>query len=110
MGAIFVVSSLPDAPLPTNVPDKPAHWVAYLGLAVLVVRALAGGWPRPISARVAALAWLVTVGYGVTDEIHQTLVPGRTGDVADLYADAAGATLATVGCWAWGIIRPGPSR
>jgi VanZ family protein len=31
-------------------------------------------------------------------------VPGRTPDVADVAADAAGAALALAGAWAWAIL------
>lgn len=103
MAAIFYVSSLSQPPIPANT-DKPLHWLAYGGLAVLVVRALAGGIPRRISAGVAGAAILITVGYGVTDEVHQLFVPGRSADVFDLVADAAGAVAGTAACWAWGII------
>jgi VanZ family protein len=105
MAAIFIVSSLPEAPLPTSVTDKSAHWLAYAALGVLVIRALGGGLPAQVTIRVALLALLITIGYGITDEIHQAFVPGRVADVADLYADAAGAAAATVACWAWDIIR-----
>ena len=105
MVAIFVVSSLPDAPLPSGMSDKSGHTLAYAGLGVCVVRAFAGGLPGRVTAGVALAALAVTIGYAVTDEVHQTFVPGRTGDVGDLYADAGGAIAATAACWAWGIIR-----
>ena len=105
MAAIFAVSSLPDAPLPSGVSDKSGHTLAYAGLGVFVVRAFAGGLPVPVTPGVALAALAVTIGYGVTDEVHQTFVPGRTGDVADVFADAMGAIVATAACWAWGIIR-----
>jgi VanZ family protein len=104
MAAIFVVSSLPDAPLPSNMSDKSGHVLAYAGLGLTVVRAVAGGLPRPITLRLALLSIAITTGYGATDEIHQSFVPGRTADVGDLYADGAGAVAATVACWAWGIL------
>jgi VanZ family protein len=103
MAAIFYVSSVPDPPIPSGV-DKPLHWAAYLGLAVFVLRAVAGGLPRRIDVWTAAVAMLITVGYGVTDEVHQMFVPGRSADMYDLLADAAGAIGGTVTCWAWGII------
>lgn len=105
MAAIFYVSSIPEPPIPANT-DKPLHWLAYSGLAVLVVRACAGGIPRRVSAGVAVAAMLITIGYGVTDEVHQLFVPGRSADVYDLAADAAGALAGTIACWAWGIISP----
>jgi VanZ family protein len=88
--------------LPAN-SDKPLHWLAYLGLAVLVVRALAGGLPRRISHGVAAAAAAITIAYGATDEVHQMFVPGRTADVYDLMADAAGAVAGTIACVVWGF-------
>jgi VanZ family protein len=104
MGAIFYASSLSDPPLPANT-DKPLHWLAYLGLAIVVVRALAGGLPRRITARVALTAVLVTVMYGVTDEVHQLYVPGRSAELLDLAADAAGACAGTLVCYVWGVMR-----
>ncbi len=103
MSAIFYVSSLSEPVIPSGT-DKPLHWMAYLGLAVIVVRALAGGLPGRIGLWTGAVAMLITVGYGVTDEVHQMFVPGRTADVNDLLADAAGAITGTVACWAWGIL------
>jgi VanZ family protein len=101
MGAIFYVSSIPEPPIPSGT-DKPLHWLAYLGLAVVVVRALAGGLPRRVGLGIAATALLITIGYGATDEVHQLYVPGRSGDANDLIADAAGAVAGTVACWLWG--------
>ncbi|MDP3766788.1 MAG: hypothetical protein Q8S13_02125, partial [Dehalococcoidia bacterium] len=63
MAAIFYTSSLSEAPIPAGT-DKPAHSFAYLGLALVVVRAAAGGLPARIDARTAAAAILITVGYG----------------------------------------------
>jgi VanZ family protein len=109
MGAIFVVSSIPGPPIPGG-SDKSLHVLAYLGLALTVVRALAGGLPRPIGLGIAATALLITIGYGATDEVHQLFVPGRSGDVYDLMADAAGAFAGTIACWAWGWLSQGTSH
>jgi VanZ family protein len=115
MAAIFYVSSLHEAPLPAGVSDKSAHTLAYTGLAITIVRALAGGLPRPVSAGIAAAAVAATVAYGASDEVHQMFVPGRSADLYDLAADAAGATLGAAACWAWSIIlfrgrARGPAR
>lgn len=104
MAAIFYVSSLPDVALPRGVSDLSGHSIAYLGFAIVVIRALAGGLPRRIGPRVAAMAMAIAVAYGVSDEFHQAFVPGRSAEVRDLVADAAGALIGTIGCWAWGII------
>ncbi len=104
MAAIFHVSSLSDAPIPDGVSDRSGHTLAYLLLAVLVVRAIAGGLPARVGRRTATLSLVVTVGYGLTDEIHQMFVPGRFAELGDVYANTVGAVLGVALCWAWGII------
>ena len=105
MAAIFYVSGLSDPPVPSGT-DKSLHGLTYFGLVVVVVRAMVGGLPRRTDMRVAIIAFLITVAYAATDEVHQMFVPGRTADVFDLVADAGGAMLGTAACWAWGIISP----
>ena len=105
MAAIFYMSALSDPPVPAGT-DKPLHGLAYLGLAIVVLRALVGGLPRRIGMWVAVTAFLITVVYAATDKVHQMFVPGRTADVFDLLADAGGAIVGTAACWAWGIISP----
>jgi len=106
MAMIFFVSALPRAPLPSNVSDKWGHFAAYLLLGVLAVRGVAGGLPAHLTVRVALTALLITIGYGAFDEIHQRFVPGRSAELADVYADSAGAFAAVIVCFAWDIIRP----
>jgi VanZ family protein len=103
MAAIFFVSSLPQPPIPSG-GDKPWHTIAYVGLAVLLVRAIAGGLSCRIPPRVAGLAIAIAVTYAVTDEIHQLFVPGRSADVGDVIADTIGACAGTAVCWAWGMM------
>jgi VanZ family protein len=105
MAAIFYMSALSNPPVPAGA-DKSLHGLAYLGLAILVLRALVGGLPKRIGIRVAVSAFLITVLYAATDEVHQMFVPGRMADVLDLFADAGGAFVGTAACWAWGIISP----
>ncbi len=104
MAAIFYVSGLQIAPLPDEVSDKTGHFVAYGGLALLSLRAVAGGLPSRVTWRVAWLALAIAGGYGMFDEIHQTFVPGRSGDVADWFADMTGAAIGIGACWLWGMI------
>lgn len=104
MAAIFYVSGLPDVSIPAGTTDKPWHLLAYLGLAVLVCRALAGGFGRRLALRTALTAIVITTLYGVSDEAHQIFVPLRSADWRDLVADAIGAVAGTAVAWAWGII------
>jgi len=63
------------------------------------------GWRwRRIAGATLLGAFVITVLYGVSDEFHQSFVPGRTPDVADVAADAAGAALALTAAWAWAIL------
>jgi VanZ family protein len=105
MAVIFVASSQPDVPLSPGLSDKQEHSLGYGGLGGLVARAVAGGFGAPLSPVQALAAIAVTTTYGASDEWHQSFVPGRTPDVADLWADTLGAILGTAACWAWGILR-----
>ena len=106
MAFIFYLSSMPEPPLPSSVTDKQAHFSGYALLGLLVARAAAGGLGRRVTWAVALAAIALTVAYGVSDEYHQSFVPGRDSDIHDVYADAFGAVIGTVLCWAWGIIWP----
>ena len=95
--AIYVVS---DRPIPGGImppipqADKVAHALAYAILAALVLRALWADETRPVSVGVLVLGAALAAAYGVTDEMHQRLVEGRSCDFFDWTADAVGATLA----------------
>jgi VanZ family protein len=104
--AIFVVSAQPDPPLPSVITDKQGHSAGYAVLAALVTRALVGGLGGQVHVAQAARSIALTTTYGASDEWHQSFVPGREADVADVWADAVGACVGTALCWAWGIIRP----
>jgi VanZ family protein len=105
MAAIFCASSLQDPPVPSDVPDVDLHALAYFGLMLLVVRAVANGtWAR-LTAGVLAIAWCITVAYGASDEWHQMYVPNRNAELRDVRADAIGAFAAAIALKAWVIIR-----
>lgn len=104
--AIFAVSSMPRPPIPTLLlfphSDKVMHGVAYAVLGLLSLygaRARAGGLTRGAKLEAA----LVAVLWGVSDEVHQHFVPGRSTSAADLAADASGALFGVlvVGAWLW---------
>lgn len=104
MALLFALSSMASPPTPTQLSDKAEHLLGYAGLGALALRATAGGRLNGLSAGTAVAAWAIAAAYGVTDEFHQRFVPGRTADVADVVADAAGAGAAVVALWAFGII------
>ncbi len=86
-------SRLPSALSPFPGSDKLAHGGWFFLLALLAWRAAREGeaWPRRrrvVGLLVGAALW------AVSDEWHQSFVPGRAVEAADLLADVAGATLA----------------
>lgn len=86
---IFAASSLPGS----NVPGRfgtLAHFVEY---AVLGGSLFAAIRLDALPARAATLAVLAASGYGVTDELHQMLTPGRVPDVMDWVVDTLGAAV-----------------
>jgi len=104
MAVIFLLSSVSQVPRAPSGTDKVVHVALYAGLALLVLRALAGRLPGPLVPRHLVLTVAITVGYGATDEFHQGFVPNRSADYRDLLADGFGALLAAGGCGAWSII------
>jgi len=111
MAAIFVASNTPNlGDLPGGMSDKTAHVLAYAGLTLLVLRATSGMRWSGVTARSALTAWLVAVGYGVSDEVHQRFVPGRTAALDDLAADAIGAALAVAPAFLAARVPTRPDR
>lgn len=77
-----------------DVSDKLMHFGFYGALAGAWVFALAPARVRP--AFVAAAAFVLAVGYGVTDEALQSLTEHRDPSWADAAADVLGAGMVTL--------------
>jgi len=95
MAGLFLVSSRTHV---VEIPgdwDKITHAGAYSVLGVLALRAFHGGLHRVTVLR-ACGAVLLTVGYGVLDELQQSRVAGRHASALDWVADVAGALVAVV--------------
>ena len=103
-GLIFFLSSQSTLPSPGHVSDKQAHAFTYGVLAVFCLMGLTGWRTRHVAGASLLGAFIITVLYGVSDEFHQSFVPGRTPDAADVMADAIGAALALTGAWGWAIL------
>lgn len=91
---IFVQSSFPTSDhLPTiNLSDKVLHFSAYAILAVLFCRAFNGMARLRNRWRLLFLiSVMATTAYGLSDELHQSFVPGRNADAGDAVADFAGS-------------------
>ena len=88
---IFIGSSIPGNQLhvPFNLWDKACHATEYAVFGCLLARAFGlGRW-----------WWAIIAGtlYGVSDELHQTFTPMRSGnDLGDMTADLVGSTIGAV--------------
>lgn len=107
MALIFIVSaqpSLPSAPRKWDLLLKKAmHALAYGALAWLYLRALRGRSPTTI--RICAASWGLALAYALSDEYHQSFVPGRHGALVDVAVDGFGAGGAMLLSWWRGHLR-----
>ena len=76
---------------------KVAHVGEYAVLYALILRAIEKKW---------VLSFFLTMIYAVSDEIHQSFVPGRNAAVYDLAFDFSGAVISAYIIWKLRQIRP----
>lgn len=79
--------------------DKIAHIFLYFGLGILLHITFRHSDNNILKKYAPIFAIFLGIAYGITDEIHQMYVPGRTSSVADLMADGIGVTLAQIVFW-----------
>jgi VanZ family protein len=110
---IFLSSSLPSSAIPDIGIfryDKAIHATIFFVFTLFLHRALTHTRSHPLLVRHArVLAWLIALGYGALDEMHQLFVPGRSSDPADFAADALGASLCILVVWWRERRRIGPT-
>ena len=97
MAVIFFLSAQPDLNSGLGTIDligrKVIHMSEYGLLCVLWWRALR---TLTVPPRALGFAFLLTVAYAVTDEVHQLSVHGRHGSPVDVAIDATGAAIAVL--------------
>ncbi|MDY0386644.1 MAG: VanZ family protein [Methanolobus sp.] len=76
--------------------DKVAHIVLYFGLGLLLHLTFKNSDNIILRRYAAIFAVLLGVIYGITDEYHQSFVPGRTASLHDLLANGIGVTIAQI--------------
>jgi VanZ family protein len=102
MGMIFFFSHQPGHTLHLpSIPgiDKIAHMLAYGLLALTVLWFLGSAGPSGF-LNPALKTVLFCLLFGVSDEFHQSFIPGRWVSVFDLLADLTGAMLVCA-LWLW---------
>jgi len=94
MAAIFAASNLSTVPsLPGGLSDYTGHFIGYTLLGALAMRGFARSRWSGVTGRAAMQAVVMSSLYGITDEFHQTFVPGRSPSVADWCVDTLGACV-----------------
>ena len=99
--AIFVLSSRPVPPeaepyLIFPQADKVVHFVEYAIFGLLLYVAYDRGGFERLRQSPALLSVVTGIGYAISDEIHQSFVPGRDSSVEDLLVDCIGILFAVV--------------
>ncbi len=100
MSLIFFMSAQSSFPIkPPLIPhiDKICHWIEFAGLGFLLVRAFANTQHPKVRQNALLLALIITILFGMSDEIHQLFVPCRQADMFDLIADTFGAVFGILG-------------
>jgi VanZ family protein len=92
---LFIATTLPVERLPSvGFSDKINHFIAYFVLAFLVNLTLIYQRKSRLLFEKATLATIVIcLFYGALDELHQLIVPGRSAEIWDWFADALGAFI-----------------
>ena len=106
---IFTFSSFSQLPAPPpGITDKHAHVAVYAVLGALVVWGLTDRKLVRTTWTTVAVAVIAAVLYGLSDEFHQSFVPGRDVSGLDVAADVVGGLLGAGAVRAWAIIRARP--
>lgn len=96
MALIFLLSSrhMHIPPILPEYFDKLAHVLIYIPLAFLFFISLR---KSGLNKYISLISFLLAGIYGITDEFHQSFVPGRDAVAADAVADFFGAILGSFG-------------
>jgi len=107
MAAVFALSAQPRLPNlgRYGIRDWMQHYVEYVGLGALTAKAAAVTWPVLSGAGCGGFAIAFGAIYGLSDEIHQKYVPGRSCDRRDWVADFLGAVSGACVFLAWRRFR-----
>lgn len=81
-----------------------AHFMEYAVLALLWYRAIYSRFPHPM---IQPLAFIIVVVYALSDEFHQSFVPGRSATWQDVAADVIGGASALL---VWNVVQQWRNR
>jgi VanZ family protein len=87
---------------------KYAHGLVYFLLAILTAKALALNGIK--GCRLFFLTLFICVCYAAIDELHQSFVPGRGAQLADIIIDSGGAAVGNLLYFSGRIIGKNPNN
>jgi len=103
MAAIYYGAALSQVPGPAaQLSDTVLHMGGYAGLAIVTVRAVAGGRWSGVTFRAMVLALVISTMHGMSVEVEQMFVPTRFAEWRDVGNDVIGALAGLVAVWSWG--------
>ncbi len=76
--------------------DKLLHFLEYSVFGFLLVRAIYGSDIKTSGKIAILIAFLIGSLYGITDELHQSVVPGRFASMSDFIFDSLGSFFGAV--------------
>lgn len=95
---LFSATSIPADSVPTTgVSDKIEHFLAYFILTILLASTLFFQNKFTFIKKHYLLSTLIIASvYGIVDELHQLLVPGRSCELLDWLSDVGGVMLGII--------------
>ena len=103
MGVIFFLSHQSGdlfTPYHFRWADKLAHLAVYALLCLTLIYSFEDRFRRTAKGMVVGVSIIFCLIYGLSDEFHQSFIPGRSPSFSDVAADAIGASLACM-LWLW---------
>ena len=98
MGVIFYFSCLPGKDIPSLFPfqDVLFHVIIYAALAYLFYRALKNTYTQLGLLKLIFFTVVFGFIYGLSDEFHQSFVPGRDASAFDVFIDTLGSFMGSL--------------
>ena len=95
---LFTLTTLPSQSVPSvGVNDKIEHLLAYFVLSFLLYLTLLVQKKSVLLKNNALLFTLLLIfAYGILDEVHQLMIPGRSCELLDFLADLSGGILGVI--------------
>ena len=98
LGYCIVIFGLSSSSKAVTIPsfygaDKVLHGIEYAILGLLLARSIFSSKPRFSNRSLIVLIVTLATLYGISDEIHQAFVPGRTASFWDVLADGSGSLI-----------------